>query len=278
MAILWVALSLITQPPVFGDDFKIAATIFPVADIAKHITGETAEVLTLLPSGADPHIFELTPQLIKRISGAALILMIGHGFDDWVKAAGESVPGARIVRVDEGIDLIGTEDGEDPHYWLSFRNARIIAKNLTHLISELDPNHESQYQANLEVYLEALREADEAAKAMLANLKIHEIVTFHNGWQYFAKDFGLKILAVVEASHGEPTARHLVRLTETVSRNRVQALFIQPAVSRSVANSLAHDLNLRLYQLDPLGSNQHPDYIHLMLANVRVVQEALGNE
>lgn len=267
-------------------DLKVAATIFPLADIAQHIAssaplgfrrgGGEAKIVTILPAGANPHTFELTPQTVKELEGTQIIFVIGHGFDDWIKAVGESLPGAKTVAVDEGIDLV--EPGsEDPHYWLAITNAKIIAKNIAHALMELKPERKEQYQMNLVRYLEQLDETDRSIRKMLSNLPVRKIITFHDGWRYFARDYGLEVVGNVEPHQGgEPTPKRLTHLADVIREQKIKVLFSEPAVSKTVAESLARDFHLRLYVLDPMGgSSNRKSFLDLMLANAHTIHEAL---
>ena len=267
---------------------KIAATIFPLADIAQHIAssepmgfkpgGGEAKVITILPAGANPHTFELAPQAVKELEGSRIIFMIGRGLDNWVKASGESLSKVKTVTVDEGIDLVKL-GGEDPHYWLSIANAKIVAKNIARALAELEPEKKDQFQSNLDRYLRQLDETDRSIRKMLSNLPARKIITFHDGWRYFARDYGLEVVGNVESSQGsEPTPKRLAHLGNVIREQKIKVLFSEPAVSKTVAESVAKDFQLRLYELDPMGgSGNRKSFLGLMLANAHTIREALSN-
>jgi len=270
-------------------NLKIAVTIFPLADIAQHIAssepmgfkpgGGEAKVVTILPAGANPHTFELAPQVVKELEDARIIFMIGHGLDDWVKASGESLPKVKMVTVDEGIDLVKL-GGEDPHYWVSIANAKIIAKNIAHALTDLEPEKKDQFQSNLDRYIRQLDETDRSIRKMFSNLPTRKIITFHDGWRYFARDYGLEVIGNIESSHGsEPTPKRLAHLGDMIRDQKIKILFSEPAVSKTEAESVAKDFHLRLYELDPMGgSGNRKSFLALMLANAHTIREALSNE
>ena len=259
-------------------EIKIAATIFPLANIASHIVGEKGKVITILPAGANPHTFELTPQEIKELGGVRMIFAIGHGLDDWVKRTGESLPQARTVIVDQSIALVHTNE-EDPHYWVSIVNVKIIAGNIARALADVDPARKNEYEANLGLYSVRLDEADRNIRKLLSDLPARKIVTFHDGWRYFARDYDLEVVGNVESSHGsEPTPKRLARLGGIIREQKIKVLFSEPAVSKTVAESLAKDFKLHVYELDPFGdSKPKQDFIDLMTANARIIHEALNH-
>ena len=256
---------------------KIAATIPPIADIAKQIGGENVEVVSILSAGADPHTFEFSSGKVRALQDAKVVFMIGHGFDDWVRTAMESIPKVRLVNVDGGIDLIKPARGVvDPHYWLSLPNGAKIAKTIALTFEQLDPANEGLFDANLRGYLAELEQTDRAIRNRFAALKTRRMVTYHNGWNYVARDYNLHIVGHVEFSEGrETTPKHLADLADLVSRYHIKALFCESVMPRPMAESVAQDLNLRLYMLDPIGGAR--GYLALMKENASVIQEALAH-
>src|SRR5690349_13791724 len=63
---------------------RVVATIFPLAALAREVAGPGDQVVSLLPAGANPHVFEPTPSQVWASHGADLVVRIGLGFDDWV--------------------------------------------------------------------------------------------------------------------------------------------------------------------------------------------------
>lgn len=112
---------------------------------------------------------------------------------------------------------------------------------------------------------------------MLSNLPVRKIITFHDGWRYFARDYGLEVVGSVEPSQGsEPTPKRLTHLADVIREQKIKVLFSEPAVSKTVAESLAKDFHLRLYELDPMGgSSNRKSFLDLMMANAHTIREAL---
>lgn len=258
---------------------KVAATIFPVADIVKQVGGAGVQVITVLPRGANPHVFELTPKSVKDLEQAKIVFAIGHRFDDWVKGIGESLPDVRVMMVDQGIPLIKT-DTVDPHYWLSISNAKHIAQTVCSLLIELDSQNQEVYQRNLESYLSKLDETDQMFKEMFEGLPTRKLLTYHDGWRYFARDYGFEVIGNIESSEGaEPTPRKLAELSKAVKQFQIKALFSEPEVPKDIARSFAEDLGLNVYELDPLGKTlEGGTYLDLMIKNANVICKAHGKD
>jgi len=263
----------------FPSRLKIVATIFPLFDIVRSIAGDKAETILILPPGASPHTFELTPGKVKEISGARLVFKIG-GLDDWIDKASENSPYVKKITVEQGIEFLASGEGEktrDPHYWLAAKNGKIIARNIYEELVSLDPGHKNYYFRNLEDFLSSLDEADQEIKKELADIKNKKIIVFHDAWRYFAAEYGLEIAGVFEPSSGRGLApRDLKNLTETAKKSGVKAIFSEPQFSVDALAPLAGDLGLEIYVLDPIaGVPGRESYIDLLRYNSRIFYQAL---
>lgn len=267
-----------SQPKKTNSEIKFAATIFPLYDILREIVGGRREVILILPPGASPHTFEPSPRLIQDLSQTAVVFQIGHNLDDWVLKAKNSLPQTKFVVVDKGIALQGDEEeGVNPHYWLSFKNAKIIASNILETLNQIDPQNKDFYEKNFQDYLVKLDEGDRKVREILAPLSNRQIVTFHDAFSYFAADYNLNILATFEPFPGkEPTPKYLEELKTKIDQYQVKVLFLEPQMSQSILKQIAADWKINLYVLDPLGGLENrQNFIQLMLYNAQTIRNAL---
>jgi zinc transport system substrate-binding protein len=289
-AILLVGLAICSAPlPAAAKPLHIAATIFPLADIIRHVTGDAAQVLQILPAGASPHTFDLTPGKIRELQQARLIFKIGI-VDDWIDGVAESAPAIEIVSLQKHIALkpfladdrheggakTAHEGNVDPHYWLDARNGAIMAQTICSRLSAVDPERAALYAENCRRYQEELRRLDEELKKACAGLKNNKIIVFHDGWNYFAAAYGLKIIAVFQPSPGrEPAPRDLQKLYVLARSYKIKAIFSEPQLPTSSLEPLLEDLGLRLFTLDPLGGAAPGDsYAGLLRRNVQNIVRA----
>ncbi|MDO8303223.1 MAG: metal ABC transporter substrate-binding protein, partial [Sedimentisphaerales bacterium] len=149
-----------------GGKLRVAATIFPLADIARNIGGDKITVITIMPPGASPHTFEPTFEIIRQANGIKALFTVGCGLDNWAQKVTESLGGTiAVIEVSKGISLRHFEDGSaDPHYWLSLANGGIIAKNIADSLIGLDPANKEYYLKNLAAYQQVLAGENEAIK------------------------------------------------------------------------------------------------------------------
>jgi len=269
----------------------LAATIFPAADIARHIAGPGLRVIQILPAGASPHTFDLTPGQVRELQSARIIFKIG-GVDDWIDSVAESLPRATIVTLHKGVALKPSREhghshsgGEatghdefDPHYWLSAANGVVMAGNIAAALSAADPARAALYEKNYRAYARELQAVHDGIKKELSSLKRNKMIVFHDGWRYFAAAYGLEITAVFQASPGrEPTPRDMQELYAQVRRFGIHTVFSEPQLPTASLEPLLQDLGLRLVVLDPLGGTVAGEsYAGLLRRNARAVLGALG--
>jgi zinc transport system substrate-binding protein len=148
-------------------------------------------------------------------------------------------------------------------------------------VKEIDPENSHIYKSNYKNYLNELSKTDLEIEKILTDLKINKMVTFHNAWQYFAKDYGLKIVKTFEPFPGkQPTAKYLLDLEQSIKKNDIEIIFSEPQLSVESLQAFLNDMDLELYVLDPLGGTG-PDtnsYIKTMKKNAEVINEALDYE
>lgn len=268
----------------------VAATIFPAADIVRRVAGPGVRVIQVLPAGASPHTFDLTPRQARELQGARLVFKIG-GIDDWVDAVAESLPGAALVRLDRDIARMPAhEDGHDhggrgdrshpahdPHYWLSAANAVVMARTIAGALAAADPVHAASYQENGRRLALELAALHDEIKKELSSLKNRRMIVFHDGWRYFTAAYGLEIVAVFQLSPGrEPTPRQLQGLYAAARRHGVKAVFSEPQLPATSLEPLLRDLGLKLVIIDPLGGAVAGDsYAALLRRDARAVRRAL---
>ena len=268
----------------------VAATIFPAADIARHVAGPAVRVIQVLPAGASPHTFDLTPGKVRELQPARLIFKIG-GVDDWIDGVADSLPQATIIALHKDIvRLPFHDDGHDhgsaprdeefdPHYWLSAANGAIMARTTADALSAADPAHAAVYEENCREYVRELTALHAEIRKTLSSLQNRKMLVFHDGWRYFAAAYGLEIAAVFQVSPGrEPSPRDLQELYAQVKRHGLKAVFSEPQLPSASMEPLLRDLGLTLVVLDPLGGTAPGDsYVGLLQRNARSILQALGH-
>ncbi|MFH1253316.1 MAG: metal ABC transporter substrate-binding protein [Candidatus Uhrbacteria bacterium] len=269
---------LAQNSPAKNSESIVAATIFPIYDIAKNIAGSEIKTVLILPPGADAHSFEPSPSLLKELNGAKVVYTIGGNLDNWASVLAQNV-GAEIVMVNSGIKLRAANDEEDgpfdPHYWLSVPNAKIIASNIANDLIVRFPASQESITANLNIYLSQLDNLDLETRTALQNLPQKNLVTFHDAWYYFAEEYGLTVAGTFEPTAGrEPTPQYLADLVTKLQAAKVKTVYYEPQMSIAGLETFIKDYNVNLAVLDDIGGTAPYDsYLNLIKTNVSTLQK-----
>lgn len=255
----------------------VAATIFPIYDIARNVAGDEVRVTLVLPPGADAHAFEPSPSLLKNLQSAVVVYSIGHELDEWIEPLADSV-GAATQSVEKGVNLrLSMDEHEgiyDPHYWLSVANAKIIAKNIADDLTARFPEQAPEFADNLKTYQDKLNALDAEIRTALQDIPNKNIVTFHDAWYYFADAYGLKVAGTFEPTAGrEPTPQYLTELINKLEEAGVKTIYYEPQMSVTNLETFAADYEINLVVLDDIGGTAPYDsYINLMKTNASTLK------
>ena len=154
-------------------------------------------------------------------------------------------------------------------------------KNIAAQLKEADPEHADAYEANAAAYIEKLTALKDEMHAALDGVPHKDIVTFHEAFPYFAEEFGLHIVGVIEREPGsEPTPEELEATIDQVNQLPVKVLFTEPQYSPSAAETIARETGAKIYELDPVVTGEAmPEaadaYLAAMRKNMEVLKQAL---
>ncbi len=261
---------------------EIVATTKPVYDFTAALCQGTDLTVSLLVTEQLSCLHDYTLQVsqMRAVESAQMVILSGAGLEDFLGDALKDA--ACIVDSSAGISLhCGGHDHEghhhehDPHIWLSVANARAMAENICRELTARYPRHKDAFASNLAALQERFDELDAYGTEALSGLKSRELITFHDGFSYFADYWGLHILhALEEESGSEASAGELKELITLVRDNRIRAIFTEENGSTSAANTVAAETGIGVYPLS-MGMSEM-DYFETMYHNIDTVKEALG--
>jgi zinc transport system substrate-binding protein len=260
-----------SKPPE-GGGIRVAASIYPVYDIAQRIAGDRAEVFFIVPIGANPHTYEPNPSAVKNLQGINLFIGELSDFDGWVeKFLGEST----AIRY-----LKEKDHGGNPHVWLSVRRAKVLAERIADYLAERDPGNSTHYRENLKSYLRELEGIDETLVALFKGVKNKKFIQWHPAWDYLAEDYGFEIIGTIQSGHGDkPTIRRFRNLIDMARREKVRVVVIGLRHQSKTAETLIREIDGVLVRLDTIGDpgiREKSGYIALMYNNAKILAEALN--
>ncbi|ACZ61721.1 metal ABC transporter solute-binding protein, Zn/Mn family [Dehalococcoides mccartyi] len=258
------------------DKLKIAVSIVPLKEFTQQIAGDKAEVVLMVPPGAEPHTYQPLPSQMVDISQSDMYVKLGSDFgfeQNWLSKI-LSLNNSMLV-VDSSVNITlerSSEDGgADPHIWLSPRNAIQMVKNITLGLMSLDPENQSYYAANRDAYLAKLGQLDNEITLALSHLYNRTFLVFHPAWVYFARDYNLEELSI-EIEGKEPTPQQMIEIIDLAIQNNISIVFASPQFSSRSAESIASEIDGQVIMIDPLAQ----DYIKNMEFVYKQMQEVMS--
>jgi len=226
------------------------------------------------------HDYQLRPSDMKNLSTAQVLVINGAGMESFMDKVTSQYNDLKIIVASEGADLIkDQETGEiNPHLWVSISGAIYEVEKIGDGLAAADPSHAEQYQENAQRYIDKLKSMQAKMQTELQGVENRSIVTFHEAFPYFAREFNLDIVSVIAREPGsEPSAPELAATIEQVKASQARALFAEPQYSEEAAGVISRETGARVYMLDPgVTGKGHPDaYLQAMNKNLVVLKEAL---
>ena len=267
-----------------AEPFRIVTSFYPMYVATINITDgvDGVEVYNMTkPQTGCLHDYQLMTDDMKTLEKADAFVINGAGMEDFMDKVTEQQKKLKVIDASRGIELIHDDEGDNPHVWLSVTDAIQQVRNIADQLKEADPAHADAYEKNATAYIEKLTALKSEMHAALDNVPHKDIVTFHEAFPYFAKEFNLNIIGVVEREPGtEPTPTELQETIEQVNALPSKVLFTEPQYSPAAAETIARETGAKIYTLDPVVTGEATPaaknaYIDTMKANMKVLQEAL---
>lgn len=259
----------------------VVTSILPLADFVRQVGGDRVQVEALVPAGASPHTYELTPSQLMAVTRARVLVLNGVGLEFWASKviSSASNPNLTVVTVSEGLKIIAgdaDEPGGNPHTWLSPVNAIRQVDRICEALVEADPAGAEIYRANADRFQRELRALDEEIRKAVAGYSNRRFISFHAAWSYFARDYGLEEAAVIESRPGqEPSPAEIASIVEKAKEIHAKAIFAEPQFSTKAAAAVAEECGARVLLLNPLGQPPDYRYIDMMRYNLSEITQAL---
>ena len=266
-----------------SDKLKIVTSFYPMYIDAINIAGNipNVEVVNLTqPQTGCLHDYQLTTEDMKTLETADIFIVNGLGMENFLDKVTSARSDLKIIDASKSEEIYLLKDGDEinPHVWMSVTYAMHQVKAITKQLCEADPDHADAYKQNALNYLEKLTDLRDEMHLALDNLPNKDIVTFHEAFPYFAAEFKLNIVAVIEREPGtEPTPQELAETIQKINSLPVKVIFTEPQYSPKAAETISRETGAQIFTLDPVVTgNESPDaYLDKMMQNMLTLVKAL---
>lgn len=283
-----LATVLMQAPAAAAEKFKVVTTFTVIADMARNVAGDAAEVESITRPGAEIHNYAPTPGDIQRAQGARLILWNGLNLERWFEKFFQNLDDVPGVVVSDGIAPLGISEGPyegkpNPHAWMSPANALVYVDNIRDALVKYDPDHAGTYKANAEAYKATLQAAVAPIRAKIETIPEDKrwLVSSEGAFSYLARDFGLKELYLWPINADQQgTPKQVRKVIDTVRENKIPAVFSESTVSDKPARQVARETGAHyggVLYVDSLSEADGPvpTYLDLLKVTSDTIQKGL---
>ncbi len=272
--ILVILILLILAPVTSYAKINAVVTIVPQVTFLEKIGGDLVNIEVMVTPGADPHTYEPKPSQMKAISEADLYFAMGIEFEHaWLPKFNAQNQSMRIVFTQRGVDFIELEEriyhgdhyheGVDNHIWTSPRLVKIMTRNMAKALMRKDKKNKAIYAANLKKFHAEIDQLDARLREIFTPLPENtKFMIFHPAFEYFARDYGLKQIAI-EYEGKEPKPQMLVNMVKEAKKEGIKTIITSPEFSDKSARTIAKEIGGSVVKLSPLAKNWSENLIRL---------------
>jgi manganese/iron transport system substrate-binding protein len=264
---------------------KVVTTFTIIADMAKNVAGDAADVESITKPGAEIHNYQPTPRDLLRARDADLVLRNGLNLELWFERFLKNLGDVKNITVSDGVTPMSIAGGAyqgkpNPHSWMSPENAVIYVENIRKGLTEIDPANAETYAANARAYSDKIRAQAQPIRDELAKLPENHrwLVTSEGAFSYLARDFGLKELYLWPVNaDSQGTPQQVRAVIDAMREHDVKVIFSESTVSDKPAKQVASETGATyggVLYVDSLSETDGPVPTYLDL--LRITSETIA--
>lgn len=288
LLVAWTAIAGQKKEPT-SDKLQVLTTFTVLADMAKNVAGDYADVKSITKTGAEIHGYEPTPQDMVRMQNADIVLDNGLNLEVWANKLYQNVKNVPHVTLTEGITPIGIAEGPykekpNPHAWMSPANALKYVDNIEKALSDADAKNAESYKKNAADYKAKIKQLDDKLRQEISKLPASSrfLVTCEGAFTYLTKDYGLNELYLWPINaDAQGTPQQIASVVKGVKESQVPTVFCESTVNSKAQEQVAKETGAQyggVFYVDSLSAEDGPTptYLQLLEYNVDTFLKAMG--
>jgi len=291
---IWIIIVLVIASRVEtkrDEKLNITTSFYPMYVAVLNITdGVEGVEVTNLTKGTTTclHEYTLTTEEMVSLVDSDVLVINGAGMEGFLSNVISNYSNLEIIDSSKRIELIEMEchhnhehtheTEHNSHIFVSIANYIKQIENITEGLVKLDGKNAEVYLNNSREYIKELEELKKEIENTIKSLSNKNIVTFHESFDYFAREFGLNIVTKIEKEHGESaSASEIVSIVNEIKEHNVKCIFVETGYNTNIAKTVAKEAGVKIYELNPVtsGKKDKEEYINIMRENLNVIKEAL---
>ena len=277
--------------------FRIVTTTGMVTDLVRQVAGKHGDIIGLIGSGVDPHLFKATRHDIKLLQEANVVFYSGLKLEGRMQDALEQVnrAGRPVIAVTSKLEPSYLrsppefEGHHDPHVWMDVAAWSQCVDVVVETLSKIDPEHADEYQQNGKNYQAELAKLDEYVRTVIESVPASQrvLVTAHDAFGYFGRAYGIDVRSVQGVTTESEAGVHDVnRLVDFLVERRLPAIFVESSVNEKNIRAVIEGTDSRNVKVqiggelfsDAMGAEgtYEGTYIGMLDHNATSIARALG--
>lgn len=259
------------------EPIKVVATFSVLGDMAQEVGGEYVQVSTIVGPNGDAHTFEPTPQDVRALAQADVLILNGLDFEGWLPRLlkssgfkGSQVLASQGVTVRhlgageffassaershdhaaQGLDAPPHAVGDvDPHAWQDLTNGILYARNIAEGLADVDAAHANYFRKRADLYVAQMEKLDTEIKNAFKTIPAGQrtIITSHDAFGYFGRAYGLQFISVTGFSNeAEPTARDVAAIIDLARKKHVVGIFVENITNAKLVEQIAREAKAKI--------------------------------
>jgi len=239
-----------------GERIRVVTTTTVFADMVRNVGGDLVDVTSLVPKNGDVHTFEPKPADVRSVARARLLVMNGLGLDDWLAKTISNASSSGTPLVKLGVDLpgvallAGEEPGtQNPHLFMDPKYVQLYADRIAASLKQVDPQDAGRIDAQAAGYKSRLGELDTWVRDQISTIPLQNrrLVTFHDAFPYYAREYGITIVGVaVNAPGQDPSAGDTAALIDAIRKSGAKAIFSESQFPAKLVDQLAAETGTKV--------------------------------
>lgn len=277
-----------TNKEIDENKLNIVTSFYPIYIATSNIVDGVEDVTLVNLTSTEVgclHDYQLTTANLMLLEKADILVINGGNMENFIDKAVNNCKSLKIINSSEGIL---EEHGEDhsthnhennAHIWVSISLYEKQVENICDELMKLDSKNSETYRKNADEYIARLEILKSEVDSVLCEIENNNIITFHEAFDFFAEEFNLNVVAVIEREPGTyPSAGELAEIIDKVKEVDAKAIFVEPQYSKTAADTISRETGVPVYNLDPIvsGDFEKDAYEKIMKKNLKILREALG--
>ena len=296
-------------------DIKVVTTIKPLHSLISSVMEGVGEPSLIIKGTSNPHTFVFKPSHAQMLEEADIVFWIGEDLEAFMEKPLDSLAGnatkisfmelssiEKLKFREENIfddhddhghdDHDGHEDeheghdghdghhhGEfDAHIWLDPSNAIEMVLEISHELSEIDPDNAAKYEQNANKAIASLNNLINEINSSIP--KDASYIVFHDAYQYFENRFGVSSAGALTLNPDVlPGAKQIDAIQDLIQDENIKCIFSEPQYNPKIIETLAADMKISTGIMDPLGAfiDQGPEMYQKLILDIANSLKDCGN-